>query len=200
MIIILALLLTMGGKGFCSGEEHFFNRERNIGIKRPFEEWRGSSQRLLENVTGLLREGADVHQVKTHLAYSHFRALSGNVEAQTLVLDFVQDFFTNRLDIKYIELFGKIALHIAIRAGHLDVVKLLIEKGVGLDNVNGDGWGALHLAAKAGHLNVVKFALERGEDINHPNKRGWTALDLAAKAGHLYVAQFLLERGAIMPR
>ena len=56
--------------------------------------------------------------------------------------------------------------------GHLNVVKLLIEKGADV-NLKGEAWyGPLHAAAAKGHIEVVKILLENGADVNifHQNK------------------------------
>ena len=46
-------------------------------------------------------------------------------------------------------------LHYAARSGHLDIVKILIEKGkVNIDSINSNGNTALHLAAKNNHYSV----------------------------------------------
>jgi len=78
--------------------------------------------------------------------------------------------------------------------GHLNVVKLLIEKGADV-NLKGEAWyGPLHAAAAKGHIEVVKILLENGADVNifHQNK----PLHYAAMNGHIEVARILLAHGA----
>jgi len=78
--------------------------------------------------------------------------------------------------------------------GHMDVVKLLIENGAGV-NLKGEAWyGPLHAAAAKGHIEVVNILLENGADVNifHQNK----PLHNAAMNGHIEVARILLAHGA----
>jgi len=88
------------------------------------------------------------------------------------------------------------ALNTAARKGHLDAVKLLLEKGADINaQTNGQG-SAINAAARNGHVNMVKFLLEKGADINLQNNRQGSALNAAARKGHLDVVKFLLEKGA----
>jgi len=74
--------------------------------------------------------------------------------------------------------------------GHLEVVKLLVEKGA---DIHADNDNALRWASKNGHLEVVEFLVEKGADI-HANNDG--ALKWASKNGYLEVVEFLVEKGA----
>ena len=78
--------------------------------------------------------------------------------------------------------------------GHVEIVKLLIDRGADV-NLKGEAWyGPLHAAAMGGHAEVVKLLLDNGADVNifHQDK----PLHCAAKNGHIEVAEMLLARGA----
>ena len=78
--------------------------------------------------------------------------------------------------------------------GHVETVKLLIDRGADV-NLKGEAWyGPLHAAAMGGHVEVVKLLLGNGADVNifHHDK----PLHYAAKNGHIEVAEMLLARGA----
>jgi uncharacterized glyoxalase superfamily protein PhnB len=89
-------------------------------------------------------------------------------------------------------------LHIAARRGHLDAVRLLLERGAD-PNARDEGDNALplHFAAGAGHLEIVRALLDAGSDVHGAGDVheggviGW-----AAGGGHLDVVQLLLARGA----
>ena len=52
---------------------------------------------------------------------------------------------------------GATSIYIAAQNGHLDVLKLLVQKG-GTVKINAyDGMSCLHAAAQCGHLNCVKY-------------------------------------------
>ena len=57
------------------------------------------------------------------------------------------------------------ALHIAARAGELEVVQALIENGADLDAVDAEGANALTLATNNGHLDVAAALREAGASI-----------------------------------
>ncbi|RPB22051.1 ankyrin, partial [Terfezia boudieri ATCC MYA-4762] len=62
---------------------------------------------------------------------------------------------------------NRTALHLAAENGHLEVVKVLLDKGATMDATT---WyknrTALHMAAENGHLEVVKVLLDKGATIN----------------------------------
>ena len=83
---------------------------------------------------------------------------------------------------------GRTPLHWASRAGHVDIVKLLLDRGVdvdALDNVRGT---PLHLASRFGYVNVVFCLIENGCDVNKRNNVGGTALAWAAIGGASQIA------------
>ena len=71
---------------------------------------------------------------------------------------------------------GETALMLASSEGHLEIVKLLIEKGADVNVKNEDGKTALTLASRYGHLEVVKYLVENGADVNSKENDGDTAL------------------------
>lgn len=65
-------------------------------------------------------------------------------------------------------------LHKAARvhpSGHADVIKMLLDKGVPVDLLNGHGETALHDAAEWGRIDAMRVLVERGADVNAINPR-----------------------------
>ncbi|KAF7507147.1 hypothetical protein GJ744_010829 [Endocarpon pusillum] len=85
-------------------------------------------------------------------------------------------------------------MHLAARDGHLEVVKLLLDRA-DVNVSSNEGWTPMHLAARDGHLEVVKLLLDRA-DVNVSSNEGWTPMHLAAQNGHLEVIKLLLNQGA----
>jgi ankyrin repeat protein len=83
-----------------------------------------------------------------------------------------------------------------LSGGHLEVVKLLVERGVDVAAADNKAVTPLHMAANGGHLEVVKLLVERGVDVAAADKGGWTALHVTAESGHLGVIKLLLDKGA----
>ena len=82
--------------------------------------------------------------------------------------------------------------------GHVDVVKLLLDKGVNLDGRSGIGTTPLMSAALYNKIGVVKLLLDQGADINAVNSEGMTPLKMAAKSstGNPELIKYLKEHGA----
>ena len=87
---------------------------------------------------------------------------------------------------------GDSSVMCAIVGGHLEVIRLLLDKGASLAISNNAGLTPLCLAANHGHLEVTKFLLERGIDdaalsSEHLNK----VLEYATAGGNLEVIELL---------
>ena len=96
---------------------------------------------------------------------------------------------------------GSSPLHLASWAGHGEVVRVLLETGPSVPNVNltnGDKETALHCAAQYGHVESVKLLLDAGADPNIKNIREETALDHAAQYGRINTVNMLLEVGIML--
>ena len=69
-------------------------------------------------------------------------------------------------------------MHIAAYFGHVEIVKLLLERGANPNAKNNIGRTPLHYAAQEGCVDVVRVLLERGADP-------W----IADKGGHIPLQQ-----------
>lgn len=68
------------------------------------------------------------------------------------------------------------AFLLAAEAGHLDVMRLLQQRGANIHAVDTGGDTALHAAAEAGHMEVMTTLISEGVNINAQSKRGMTPL------------------------
>lgn len=94
---------------------------------------------------------------------------------------------------------GPRALENAIRYGHVEAVRLLVDKGLDLNvsRVGGDTY--LGLAAENGHTDIVRLLLKKGAYIDTPGYDGnyrRTPLAAAAENGHVEIVRLLLKGGA----
>lgn len=80
-------------------------------------------------------------------------------------------------------------LSLACIAGNVDIVKYILQKGIGIRDFI-LFCSPLHEAAAAGRDKVVQLLVERGAD---PNEKfsGWTAAERAASNGHINLAKDL---------
>ena len=76
----------------------------------------------------------------------------------------------------------KFAIHLASSSGHADIVKILIEAGSHLDDVDRFGRSPLMWATKGRHVEVVKVLLQARASVT--SQGNWHALHEACKAGY----------------
>jgi uncharacterized protein len=104
------------------------------------------------------------------------------------------------------------ALMKAAKAGHIDVVRVLVDAGDRRGRLRaltgGICWGewidekdhcgetALIKAAEAGHIDVVRVLVDAGAAINVANKEGDTPLLAAVAAGNLELVKLFVSWGA----
>ena len=89
------------------------------------------------------------------------------------------------------------ALHYACLAGHVDIVKFLVNKRVNCNKVTIDEWTPLQLCSYLGRADCLSFLLSHPNLlINKLTKFRGTALHLACEAGHLPIVQMLLDKNS----
>lgn len=67
-------------------------------------------------------------------------------------------------DVNACNCLGENALHIAVRWGDVDAVKLLITSGVDVNKHGEEGYTPLHYACEEGNLEIVRLLLDGGSD------------------------------------
>jgi len=87
-------------------------------------------------------------------------------------------------------------LHLTSRYGHVDLARMLVERGADMSAQDKDGSTALHLASRYGHVDLARMLVERGADMSAQTEDGWTALHLATSHGHVDLARMLVELSA----
>ena len=83
------------------------------------------------------------------------------------------------------------ALHAASANRHLDICRMLIEKGIDVNAKQEGGFTPLQEAAHNGQLELVDLLLEHGADARTKNDQGQTALDVARASNHPEVVKAL---------
>lgn len=92
--------------------------------------------------------------------------------------------------------YGNTPLQYAAWRGATGVVSALLELGVAVDTVNGDGNNALWLACVNGEPSLIRLLVAAGVPIDHANLVGATALMYGASSGKQVVVATLLDLGA----
>lgn len=74
---------------------------------------------------------------------------------------------------------GRSPIYIAAKFNHVEVVRLLLEKGAHINQGKRTGASALCVAAKSGNVEVVRFLAQAGAKTNLADERGWTPVRAA---------------------
>ncbi|KAJ7112635.1 ankyrin repeat-containing domain protein, partial [Mycena epipterygia] len=79
---------------------------------------------------------------------------------------------------------------------HINIVRLLLEKGANFNAADGKHGSALQAASAGGHTEIVRLLLENGADVNAEGGVYGSALQGASEQGSLEIFRILLEEGA----
>jgi ankyrin repeat protein len=81
----------------------------------------------------------------------------------------------------------------AAAAGHLDVVKCLVEHKAKVNSTTKTKSTPLRAACYDGHLEIVKYLIQNQADPEIANRHGHTCLMIACYKGHYDIARFLID-------
>ncbi|KAF4095954.1 transient receptor potential cation channel subfamily A member 1b [Onychostoma macrolepis] len=131
----------------------------------------------------------------------HTVAFAGAKEAMELVLEIGEELgHSTSVHINYLDKTKSSPLHLAVRGGNIEVIKLCIIKGARVDQQQCDKSTALHFACTQGALEVVKVMLSsynKVEDIiNIRDGANQTPLHRATLFDHVELAEYLISKGA----
>ena len=90
---------------------------------------------------------------------------------------------------------GRTALMFASMNGRIEIVRLLLDKGIDPNMVDKYDKTALHFASISGNTGIVKLLLDRGTDLDIVDNYG-TALMWASMYGHIDIVELLLAKGS----
>ncbi|MBN2826293.1 MAG: ankyrin repeat domain-containing protein [Campylobacterales bacterium] len=91
---------------------------------------------------------------------------------------------------------GVSALHMAIKLGRIDIVKMLLTKEIDVDIQDKHGNTPLHYAIAKNRLDIVKLLLAKEADMEIGNSDGITPLHQGAYTGYIEMVTYLIDRGA----
>ena len=96
---------------------------------------------------------------------------------------------------------GGTPLHLAVQEHHIDIVRLLLEKGADPKLASAVGCTPLHLATGWGLVECTRLLLDHGADPQPAEgSEAPSPLFLAAQYGHLAVVELLVARGAAVDK
>ncbi|HTF31118.1 MAG TPA: ankyrin repeat domain-containing protein, partial [Flavitalea sp.] len=91
---------------------------------------------------------------------------------------------------------GESLLHVAVKSGHLSMVKLLLENGASINIQDESGNTPLHYAAANGKKDTVKYLLEKGVDSALVNVKEQKAIDYSIVKGFNEITELILKFAA----
>ncbi|KAH7008756.1 Pfs, NACHT and ankyrin domain protein [Ilyonectria destructans] len=151
-----------------------------------------------------LKKDPRIHCFGERYGYPIFAALaSGNKDAVAALLNSpssicngvdITEGLNCRKDLK--EYKNRTPLSWAAQDGRAGIVKLLLQTGTTVNEVDWGGRTSLSLASENGHEAVARVLIEKGANANASDKDGLTPLEWALNNGHEAVAGLLIEKGA----
>src|SRR5262245_43817071 len=84
----------------------------------------------------------------------------------------------------------------AVKQGHAQAVRALLQKRVDVNRAEADGSTALHWAARRNDVDTAARLIRAGADVKVANRFGVTPLTLAATTGTAPMVELLLKAGA----
>jgi ankyrin repeat protein len=112
-------------------------------------------------------------------------------------------YMLDKIDIDFVQLSSKdkqrnTFLHLVAMYGgtYVQVAKVCIDKGVGLEAMNHNCMTALLLESEKDHLEVVKCLTEHGADVETRSNEDRTSLHLACMENNLSIVKYLVKNGA----
>lgn len=93
------------------------------------------------------------------------------------------------------DIHGNTPLHYAASKGNIEVVEMILQKGVKVDADGNYGFTPLHVAVGQGHWDIVFKLLGAGADPNAKSEEKSTPLHFAAERNDLKLLKLLKERG-----
>ena len=88
---------------------------------------------------------------------------------------------------------GATPLLVACWKGHVDAVRLLLDRGAEGDRSYYNGQTPLYVACGNGHVDAARLLLDKGAKGNRATRNGNTPLSIAKKNGHSAVVALLEE-------
>jgi len=138
-------------------------------------------------------ESEAISQAQQHFEKAFFEAVEkDDIEQLKLLISKVADVNSVK------DPNGMTLLHQAVRYGHMDIVKFLMNKGADVNVMDEHTYTKTPLgwAAVRGRAAVAELLIANGADVNVRGNYGHTPLWLAAAYGHPDVVELLFSKGA----
>ncbi|UYV70654.1 hypothetical protein LAZ67_8000179 [Cordylochernes scorpioides] len=135
----------------------------------------------------LLENGASINATSIFGTPLHFATTNGQINVVRILLDY-------KANINLISSTNARPVELAVRIGHLAIVKALLEHPQRIDvNTRGEGeFTLLHIASQEDFIEIVKYLVLKGADVHARNSAGSKPIHIAAREGRLDVVKYFL--------
>lgn len=94
---------------------------------------------------------------------------------------------------------GYTPLIIATLFKRTNIMKLLLDRGIPINDKDDNGYTALMHAVQQGDVGIILFLLQRRASMTETDNRGYTILSIAGHAGQVEVIRLLFNFGVYLP-
>ncbi|XP_061185021.1 ankyrin-2-like [Saccostrea echinata] len=145
----------------------------------------------VEIVAFLIKKGLELNALSNDgKSILHIACLSGKFE----ICEYLVENHSNLLDVR--DRFSNSVLHDAARGGNIQIVKLLIEKGMDINTLQKDGETILHQSCRSGKMEMCRYLVNHSSDLLEiRDNNGWTVLHSACRGGRIEIVSFLIQKG-----
>ena len=140
----------------------------------------------------LLELGSDVNAKDINNCTALMHAIRRKVDIKIIELILSK----SDLNINDKDIYGRTALHIAIKYKNYDAFKVLIEKGANVNEIDYSGHSILMYSIYINEFSMAVNLIRHGAKVNYQDKTGCTPLMLASYYGDLILVERLLKAGA----
>uniref|UniRef100_A0AAQ4QSN0 Euchromatic histone-lysine N-methyltransferase 2 n=1 Tax=Gasterosteus aculeatus aculeatus TaxID=481459 RepID=A0AAQ4QSN0_GASAC len=137
----------------------------------------------------LIQNGASVYHEDGYTGLHHAAKL-GNLEIVNMLLE------TGQVDVNAQDSGGWTPIIWSAEHKHVDVIKVLLNRGADVTISDKELNVCLHWAAYAGNVEIAEMVLNSGCSLASVNMHGDTPLHIAAREGYLECVTLFLSRGA----
>ena len=193
-VAMTRLLLDNGAKINLQDRRNETALHKAVSHQMEIHQWRNST----ELVNLLLARGVE-WGVRTRIFGCmplDYAVAANNIEGSLILLQ-------RGADVNHQESLGETALHIAIRCGHLEQVRLLTDNGARIDRILNHAishrtkLGNSDMSRRDTALAIIKLLVDKGAPVNYQSEVGWpTPLIMAIISGDADVVRLLLRAGA----
>lgn len=89
-------------------------------------------------------------------------------------------------------------LFLCTYCSNVDMIKLAVEKGEYLEQINGDnGWRCIHYACcyESKNPDIIKYLIEKGVNLEIPTSDGEYPIHLACRYSTIEIIKLMIDKG-----